>query len=83
MYGDESHPTEIVRYVQAYTRVNGFSPTYREIGKYVGISVATVHYWVHVLIENGELTMIKGGARTLRAKSDSVLNEGVPWGYGT
>lgn len=57
----------VVDYIRAFSRMNGFSPTVREIQDGVGLaSTAAVQYHLEKLRDAGVITWIPGRARTIR-----------------
>ncbi len=57
---------KILSFIREYIEKSGFSPTYREISKGVGLSsTSTIHHYIRKLKKEGRLT---GGElpRTLR-----------------
>lgn len=61
-----SASTELVySFVRRYIRANGFSPSYREIGRACYLSEATVRYHLNKLKVQGRLTFETGKSRTI------------------
>lgn len=57
----------ILRVVEEFTRLHGYPPTFREIGRIVGLrSSNSVHYHVHRLIREERLSGEPSKPRTLR-----------------
>ncbi len=64
---------EILDFIQQYTFVNGFPPTYREIGKHFNISSTFgVKRHIYALVKKGHLTNESKTSRTL-----SIIDEGL------
>ena len=59
---------EIYAYITEYVVENGYSPTFREVGKAVGLrSSSTVSHYIHRLIDEGRITIDESKPRTLTA----------------
>ena len=59
---------EIYAYITEYVVENGYSPTFREGGKAVGLrSSSTVSHYIHRLIDEGRITIDESKPRTLTA----------------
>lgn len=57
---------DILDFVNAHIRANGYAPTLREIGSHFGLSsVATVHKHLRGLVEKGLITREGGRARAI------------------
>lgn len=71
---------EIQEFMRTFFAANGYSPTYREIGEAVGVkSTQTIHRLVHVMMDDGVVTLVRGRSRTLRLvdnDSDRVIGSG-------
>lgn len=61
----------IMRFVKAYIKRNGISPSLEEITEGVGSSKTTTRYHIGVLIDEGFLVQTEGKYRSLR-----VMNGG-------
>ena len=49
---------EIYAYITEYVAENGHSPTFREVGKAVGLrSSSTVSRYIHRLVDEGRITI--------------------------
>lgn len=78
----EGREEAILMFVTQYKNENGYSPTYREICKHVGLkSTATVHMYVQRLISKGLLTALPVTPRTMgtsyeKAKAEHVMKIG-------
>lgn len=59
----------IMEVIEKYTLKNGFSPTLREIGDLVGISISTVHVHLQKLKKQGEIEWNPTQPRTIRRAS--------------
>lgn len=60
---------EITEYIDGYIMEHGYSPSYREIGKFTGLtSTSSIHRRVHSLIDKGIFeTDCDAQPRTLRS----------------
>ena len=56
---------QILEFIQEYTAVHSYSPTFREIGEEVGLAVSCVHYWMKKLVEDGALEYVPHKTRTI------------------
>ena len=62
----EDTKKRILDYISAFSDVHGFAPTYREIGKAVGLrSSSTVFEYIKELKEEGKLNITEGRPRAL------------------
>lgn len=58
---------KISDFIRDYYGEYGFAPTYREIGSAVGVkSTETIHRLVHIMMDDGVVTQVRGKPRTLR-----------------
>lgn len=65
---DKGRRGKIVRFVRQYIEEHGFSPSFREIGRAVGIrSTKAVKYHLDILAEEGVLSRTPGQARSLHS----------------
>lgn len=55
----------VLDFVRDFTAQEGWSPTFREIADYTGVSRETVHLDVCALVEAGKLRRAEREARTL------------------
>jgi SOS-response transcriptional repressor LexA len=51
--------------IKDFIKKNGYSPTYRELAKINGNSVATVHYHLHKLKEKNIIDFVENKNRTI------------------
>lgn len=66
---------EILAYLRAYSKQNGYAPSIREIMQAVGLnSTASVHYHLSELNRNGEITIDGGKNRAISVSAP----KGVP-----
>lgn len=70
----ENKPTkreaEVLDFIRAYRRENGYSPSQVETAKHFDISVPTAHQHIHSLQEKGLLVMEKGKKRSIATPQD-------------
>ena len=70
----ESNPTkreaEVLDFIRAYRRENGYSPSQVETAKHFGVSVPTAHQHIYALQEKGLLQVDKGKKRSIVAPQD-------------
>ncbi len=64
---------EILDYIKNYIKKHGFSPTFEEIGKYIGKSFSTTHEHVNALIKKGLLTKNDYLSRGLEVKENEEM----------
>ena len=57
---------KIVAFIEAYIKEHGYSPSLKEIGEAVGISISHVSYWVDKMVEEGRLTKKPNISRSVR-----------------
>ena len=64
----------VLQFIEDYVRSNRRAPTFREIGKGVGVrSTNTVAYYIRVLEEKGVIARVPGEPRTIELiKLDSA-----------
>ena len=68
---------EIYAYITEYVVENGYSPTFREVGKAVGLRASsTVSHYIHRLIDEGRITIDESKPRTapVRISFEGVLD---------
>ena len=69
---------EIYTYITEYVAENGHSPTFREVGKAVGLrSSSTVSRYIHRLVDEGRITIDESKPRTLTAAASGDALETV------
>lgn len=69
---------EIYAYITEYVAENGHSPTFREVGKAVGLrSSSTVSRYIHRLVDEGRITIDESKPRTLTAAASGDALETV------
>lgn len=57
----------IYRFIAAFIKEHGYSPSFREIGEGVGVkSTSHISYWVNRLAEQGRITYQPNIARSVR-----------------
>lgn len=70
----ESEPTkreaEVLDFVRAYRRENGYSPSQVEVAKYFKVKIPTAHQHIHSLREKGYLVLVKGKKRSITTPQD-------------
>ena len=70
----ENKPTkreaEVLDFIRAYRRENGYSPSQVETAKHFDVSVPTAHQHIHALQEKGLLVMEKGKKRSIASPQD-------------
>lgn len=58
---------KIQDFMRDFYVAHGFAPTYREIGEAIGVkSTQTIHHLVHLMMDDGVVTLVRGRPRTLR-----------------
>jgi len=58
---------ELLDFIKAYTSENRMAPTYREMQEHMGYKTpANVFVMVNRLIEQGDLTAVRGRARSVK-----------------
>jgi repressor LexA len=67
----------IRRFVRDFARLNGHSPSLREIADGVGLAVSTVHYHTSVLERDGHLRKGPGKPRTVVEPADPAVHPGA------
>lgn len=74
---------EVKAFMQEYISRNGFAPTFREMGKGVGVkSTSTIHHLINNMLDDGVVTMVRGKSRTLRLVDDDENVGGMSGGTG-
>ena len=70
----ENKPTkreaEVLDFIRAYRRENGYSPSQVETATHFDVSVPTAHQHIHALQEKGLLVMEKGKKRSIASPQD-------------
>lgn len=61
---------EVLDFIRAYRRENGYAPSQVETAKYFNVSVPTVHQHIHALSEKGLLKLERGKKRSITAPQD-------------
>lgn len=65
---------EIYAYITEYIAQNGYSPTFREVGKAIGLrSPATISRYIHRLVDEGRISIDESKPRTLSAASGDAI----------
>ncbi len=62
--------TEILSYIARYIKLNGFSPTLKEIGDNFEITVKGASDHIRALEKKGLISQRKGLSRTIRIKGE-------------
>ena len=62
---------EILSFITHFTSVNGYSPSFREIGEELGISSPAVHYAIEAMEKKGLLEK-GGGIRAIRLPDETL-----------
>ena len=62
----------IVRYIQQYTKRNGFPPTHQEIGDHLGVSKTAIRHHLIILQHDGEISRQPGTSRSVRVRGIRV-----------
>lgn len=66
---------EVFAFITEYVARNGYSPTFREVGKAVGIrSASTISRYIHRLVDEGRISIDQSKPRTLStaASADTI-----------
>jgi repressor LexA len=64
---------KIYDFIKSYIQEKSYPPSFREIGKGTGIkSMATVHYQLHHLKDEGVIDFLETQPRTIRVLSDLI-----------
>ena len=63
--GGDQQRRRILEFAREFTRREGYSPSYREIGEKLGLGVSTVSYHVELLRQQGALDREPGRPRTI------------------
>lgn len=63
--GGDLQRRRILQFVQKFVRLEGYSPSYREIGEELGLALSTVSYHVSILKLQGLLSREDGRPRTI------------------
>src|SRR5882724_7536881 len=63
--GGDRQRRRILEFAREFTRQEGYSPSYREIGETIGLSVSTVSYHVALLRQQGALDREPRRPRTI------------------
>lgn len=61
---------EILDFIRAYRRENGYAPSQVETAKHFNVSVPTAHQHIHALSEKGLLKLERGKKRSIIAPQD-------------
>ena len=61
---------EVLDFIRAYRRDNGYAPSQVETAKHFDLSVPTAHQHIHALWEKGLLKMERGKKRSIIAPQD-------------
>jgi len=61
---------EVLDFIRAYRRENGYAPSQVETAKHFNLSVPTVHQHIHALSEKGLLRLERGKKRSIVAPQD-------------
>lgn len=61
-----SNTKEAAEFIASFIEENGYSPSFREIAAHLNINVASAHWHVHKLLEDGRISMVKSQPRTIR-----------------
>lgn len=70
----EKRCDEIYAYITEYVAQNGYSPTFREVGMAIGLrSPATISRYIHMLIDEGRISIDESKPRTLSAASGDTI----------
>lgn len=60
---------DVLRFVETYVAKHGYSPSFKEIGKGVGLaSTSAVHRLVHALEARGQIALRQNSPRSIAAK---------------
>ena len=65
----------VLRAIRSYQATHGSSPSLRDIGRQLGLSVVTVHQHVNVLIARGFLRRPPGCHRQLEIVGETTAND--------
>ena len=60
----------ILKFVKAYTKEYGFSPTVMEVAEGVGVGRTAARYHINLLIDEKYMAMTEGKYRSLRVVND-------------
>jgi repressor LexA len=74
--GGDLQRRRILEFAREFTRREGYSPSYREIGEKLGLGVSTVSYHVALLRQQGALDREPGRPRTITEPSCPVFPAG-------
>ncbi len=67
----------VLQFIEDYVRCNRRAPTFREIGKGVGVrSTNTVAHYIHVLEEKGAIARVPGEPRTIELIQSELAEPG-------
>lgn len=68
---------KVLKFIEGYLRCNQRSPTFREIGKGVGVrSTNTVAHYIRVLEEKGAIARVPGEPRTIELIQPNLAETG-------
>jgi repressor LexA len=66
---------EALNFIKSFIKENGYSPKFTEIGDGIGMkSNSGVHSLVHILIEQGKISMSPGRSRSIYVVPDDVFD---------
>ena len=66
--------SRVLEFVTGYVDQNGYAPSYREIGRAVGLrSSSSVHKYVNILVADGKLNLKAKQSRAMLSKRSVLL----------
>jgi repressor LexA len=66
---------EALNFIKSFIKENGYSPSFSEIGDGIGMkSNSGVHDLIHILFEQGKISMSRGRSRSIYVVPDDVFD---------